>query len=271
VLNSFVILLADRIDLAWIFLLFLIRFSVAFSLLPGLGGVLSAATRMPAILVFAATSAMSAGPTTAPTSWAVLLCMALSEAIVGLILGFIPALLVAGFQLAGSLSSTSMGLGTAHLFDPSLGTSVSELSKLYGDVAILIFLGVGGHHTLIFLASGLASQLPPGSFVMTSDLVTTLAQASTSIFSIGIAASAPIIVALLLTQFVLGLLSKSIPTINLFIMSFPLTVGVGLTIGALALPSLGTYITEQVHLFDTLATNILVAGPPTSKHQPKDS
>jgi flagellar biosynthetic protein FliR len=61
----------------------------------------------------------------------------------------------------------------------------------------------------------------------------------------GVMISAPVIVALLLTNFVLAIISKAVPTVNIFIISFPLTVGVGLGISLLALPEVGHYISQQ--------------------------
>ena len=57
------------------------------------------------------------------------------------------------------------------------------------------------------------------------------------IFKLGILIASPIVATLLITQFVLGILSKTIPSINVFFLSFPITVGLGLTIAALSLPS----------------------------------
>jgi flagellar biosynthesis protein FliR len=57
--------------------------------------------------------------------------------------------------------------------------------------------------------------------------------------------AAPVIVALLLTNFVLAIISKAVPTVNIFIISFPLTVAVGLGLSTLALPEAGHYISRQ--------------------------
>ena len=57
--------------------------------------------------------------------------------------------------------------------------------------------------------------------------------------------SAPVIVALLLTNFVLAIISKAVPTVNIFIVSFPITVAVGLGISILALPEAGHYLARQ--------------------------
>jgi flagellar biosynthetic protein FliR len=68
----------------------------------------------------------------------------------------------------------------------------------------------------------------------------------------GVMISAPVIVALLLTNFVLAIISKAVPTVNIFIISFPLTVGVGLGISLFALPEVGHYISQQFLKIESL-------------------
>jgi flagellar biosynthetic protein FliR len=69
--------------------------------------------------------------------------------------------------------------------------------------------------------------------------------------------AAPVIVALLLTNFVMGIISKAIPTVNIFIISFPLTIGVGFAISILAIPEMAHMLErEWQRLPDVLARAI---------------
>jgi flagellar biosynthetic protein FliR len=75
---------------------------------------------------------------------------------------------------------------------------------------------------------------------------------SGKIFEMGCMIAAPVVVALLLTNFVMGMISKVIPTINLFMLSFPLTIGIGLSLTIIALPEVGTYLTRQLLQLESL-------------------
>lgn len=237
-LDSAILALARREDLAFAFLLLLARFSICFSLLPGIGqGASGLAIRGSAIVVLAGTSLLNTAVSPVPESWGTVFVMFGSEASLGLLLGILPQIVIAAAHLAGSLSNTAMGLGAAQLFDPTLGDQAASLGKLYGDLGILIFLLMDGHHSVIFAAAGLANTLPPGVFSPSSELVLQVAAATGIIFKVGVLISAPIVSTLLITQCVLGILSKTIPSINVFFMSFPITVGVGLTLAAASLPS----------------------------------
>jgi flagellar biosynthesis protein FliR len=68
--------------------------------------------------------------------------------------------------------------------------------------------------------------------------------------------SAPVIVALLLTQFVMGLISKAVPTVNIFIISFPLTIGIGLLLTIAALPEMMVYMEKHFFKIDKLVVSV---------------
>jgi flagellar biosynthesis protein FliR len=43
----------------------------------------------------------------------------------------------------------------------------------------------------------------------------------------------------------MGVISKAVPTVNIFIVSFPITASIGLILSILALPEMSLYITRQ--------------------------
>ena len=75
---------------------------------------------------------------------------------------------------------------------------------------------------------------------------------SAAIFYMGCMMAAPAIVALLLTNFVLAIISKAIPTVNLFIISFPLTIAVGLGITTLSLPEVIQFLVTHFNKIENL-------------------
>jgi flagellar biosynthetic protein FliR len=168
-----------------------------------------------------------------------------SEVILGAVIGLVPIMIVSGAQTAGHLASGTMGLNGAQLIDPTTQASLPDLARLYSDIAILTFLLMSGHHVAIYQLSGLEESIRPGGFILSAEGLGTIIDQSAAIFQMGVMISAPVIVALLLTNFVLAIISKAVPTVNIFIISFPLTVGVGLGISLLALPEVGHYISQQ--------------------------
>lgn len=237
----------EHIDSIWTFVLLTVRYGILMMLLPGF--VTSPAgkmVRMPGILALALISTVASPTASLTEHLGVLLLQVISEALFGLTLGIIPLLIVSGVQMAGGLSSTTMGLGASQLVDPTMGGSLPALGRLMGDLVILIFLLSNGHHAIVYSAAGLGGVIIPGTFVPGANSLELIISRVADVFRLGVLLSAPVIVALMLTNFVMGLISKAIPQVNIFIVSFPLTIGIGLILTALSLPELTVFIEREL-------------------------
>lgn len=243
---------------AWTFFLIFTRFSLLILILPGIGmGAQGLRVRIPACMAFAGAACYAIGePQPLPQDLLQLFVMLGAEAFLGLLVGMIPLLAVSGAQMAGQLASTTMGLNAGNLIDPTLGTSSSDLSRIYGSLLTILFLSLGGHYTVIALASTTSGVLAPGEILNQPFSAELIGQASSKIFEAGVMIAAPVLVALLLTNFVMGIISKAVPTINLFIISFPLTVGIGLILTVLALPEVMVYSHGLLAWVDDILTGI---------------
>lgn len=145
----------------------------------------------------------------------------------GYLMGFIPLLIISGLTVAGQVISGSIGLGQANMIDASLGESISVLSRISYQLGILIFLLLDGHLLIFKSASSVVSNVGLGIFKTNSNIAILLVEKFSTTFEMALIISAPIIVASLLTQFVLGLIAKFVPQVNVFLISLPLTVIVG--------------------------------------------
>jgi flagellar biosynthetic protein FliR len=239
--------LLTRLDYAWTFLLLSMRYMVFFLLIPGVGGgIMGIALRYPAILLMALISVNPTSLAAVPSNIAALIVQMICELCLGAAIAIVPLMVISGAQIAGQLASGTMGLNGAQLFDPTSQAPLSDLSRFYSDIAVLIFLLLGGHYIAIAELADLGGKISPGSFVMSDIGISTLIDHSARIFQVGCLMAAPVIVALLLTNFVMGIISKAIPTLNIFVVSFPLTIGVGFAISILALPEVALLLQREV-------------------------
>ena len=71
------------------------------------------------------------------------------------------------------------------------------------------------------------SSLPPGGASVNSDLTQGILSLSASVFTIGLQIGAPLIVALFLANMIIGLLARTVPQIQVFVVGFPLTLLLG--------------------------------------------
>lgn len=237
----------SRLDYGWTFLLLAMRYTIFFMIVPGLGsGMAGLALRYPAILLMAFVSLNPANLAAVPTVISDMVVQMLCEVSLGAVVAFIPLLIVSGAQIAGHLASGTMGLNGAQMFDPSTQAPLSDLSRVYSDLAVLVFLMLGGHYVAIAELSGVGASIRPGGFVLSALGLSGLIDQSAVVFRIGCLIAAPVIAAMLLTNFIMGIISKAIPTINIFVVSFPLTIGVGFAISVLALPEVGVLLQREV-------------------------
>ncbi len=153
--------------------------------------------------------------------------MLILEFALGYLMGFIPLLIISGLTVAGQVISGSIGLGQANMIDASLGESISVVSRIKYQLGILIFLLLDGHLLIVKSASTVVSNVGLGIFKTNSNIAALLVEKFSNTFEMALVISTPIIVAALLTQFVLGLIAKFIPQVNVFLISLPLTVIVG--------------------------------------------
>jgi flagellar biosynthetic protein FliR len=180
-----------------------------------------------------------------PADIAVMSAHILSELLLGGLVGLIPILVVAGAQTAGHIASGTMGLNGAQLVDPTTATTLPDLARIYSDFSIIIFLLVGGHYVAITQLATLGQVITPGTFMLSEGGMQVLIQQTGRIFQMGVMMSAPVIVALLLANFVMGIISKAVPTVNVFTVSFPITIGIGLILSIASLPEVMHYLARQ--------------------------
>jgi flagellar biosynthetic protein FliR len=217
-----------------------------FMLVPGLGsGIQGLTLRYPASMVLAVVSLNTQHTAAVPSDMLAMSVQMVSEVMLGGLVALVPLMIVSGAQTAGHLASGTMGLNGAQMFDPATSAPLSDLARIYSDFAIVIFLLIGGHHVAISALAGLDTNLAPGSFVMSTAGLEAFLVQSGRIFQIGCLIAAPVVVALLLTNFVMGLISKAVPTVNIFIISFPLTIGIGFAISIIALPEVAQFLSRE--------------------------
>ena len=169
------------------------------------------------------------------------------EIMAGMIIGYSARLVFAGIDLAGQLIGIQMGFGIVNIIDPKQQTQLSVIAQFQGLVAILIFLSLNGHHWLLMALAKSFETIPLSGFAYSESALAILVKLSGDIFVVAFKIGAPVIVALFLTNVTLGVLAKAIPQMHVFMMSFPLTIMVGLLSLAASLQMLGYLLPKIFH------------------------
>jgi flagellar biosynthetic protein FliR len=160
------------------------------------------------------------------------------ELLVGLTMGYILNLSFAGIQLAGQLIEVPMGFGVVNIIDPQTGGEMPIIGQLQHILVIWLFLLFQGDHLIIKALAHSYDLIPPTGFVITSMGVKGILQAFSGLFLLGLQIALPIMGVIFLTDLILGVVSRLIPQINVFMTGFPIKITLGLLLVALILPAL---------------------------------
>ena len=166
----------------------------------------------------------------------ILIIKMIGEVFIGVIIGLVGRLLFAGVQLAGQLVGFQMGFAIVNVVDPVSSLQVSIIAQLQYLIAMLIFLTLNGHHIFLYAIAESFHLVPPLTFHFAGPLMDALVQLSGNIFIIAVKVGAPVMAMLLFTSVSLGLIARTVPQINVFIVGFPLKIAIGLIGVGLTLP-----------------------------------
>jgi len=143
-----------------------------------------------------------------------------SELLVGVSLGVGITILFSGVQLAGQMIGRTSGMMLADVFDPSMGESVPQFSRLLFLLAMAVFVTIGGHRMVMAGLLDTFEGVPAGHAAVPTALAETFVVLITESFSLGIRAAAPVVTALLLSTLVMGLISRTLPQLNILAVGF---------------------------------------------------
>jgi flagellar biosynthetic protein FliR len=150
------------------------------------------------------------------------------EFLVGIIIGFVSFLVFSALYVAGQIIDMQVGFGMVNVLDPTMNSQVPLIGNFMTVLTTLFFLMVDGHHILISALFKSYSVLPINGFAFTEAMVNNITAVFSELFVIGFKISVPVIAAALMTEIALGVLSKTVPQMNVFIVGIPLKIGIGL-------------------------------------------
>src|SRR5271166_2467055 len=144
------------------------------------------------------------------TSWQ-WVSVALSEVVIGMVLGLAANFMMEAPMMAGQILGVQMGYSLAALFDPQTNADTPVLAEFNRLAALLIFLQLDVHHWLLRSVVNSFAYLPAGAASATFAMATGLLHAAGGIFLAGVQIAAPSLVATLVADMALGFLGKASP------------------------------------------------------------
>lgn len=246
-------------DHAALFLLMLTRVSGIFVLSPFFGSLnipkyirVGAALSM-AIVFFPV--AENLPRLTVPSTVAGYTAAVLTELFVGWLIGFTAYVTLSAINMAGKIMDLQVGFSMVQVMDPASGQQSPLLGTFLYNLGIIVFLVTNGHHIILSALTESFRAVPILGMQANPALTDLMVNFTAGIFSTGVKIAMPVTFAILLTNVSLGILAKTMPQLNIFVVGVPLQISIGLLILGLMIPF---YIMFLDVLFNEIYGNITV-------------
>ena len=171
--------------------------------------------------------------------WGSFVAAAFAELALGATLGLGVALAFAAFCVAGQILDVQLGFGMAQIVDPVTRRPVPIVTTAFERVGVLVFLLLDGHHALLRGLQYSIDRLPVGAGWSAATGAEAILDQVGGIFSLGFALAAPVAFCTMLVEFLLGVIGRNLPQMNMFAVGFQVKIIAGLVALALWFSGIG--------------------------------
>ncbi|MCP9451588.1 MAG: flagellar biosynthetic protein FliR [Nitrospira sp.] len=158
------------------------------------------------------------------------------ELAIGLTIGLAVRLFFGALELAGDIVGMQMGFGVVQLLDPATSHQTPVIGRFFTLLALLVFLSLNAHVLVVSTIVASYEAIPAFGTLLPMGLGEEILYLSREMFVIGLKLAAPVLATVLVTNVLLAILGRTVAQINVFVLSFPVTIAGGLAILALAIP-----------------------------------
>lgn len=184
----------------------------------------------------------------------------LQEMMLGFAMGFLSQIIFVGVEVAGQLIDFQVGFSMAQAYDATFQITGSQFGKMYYWLATSVFFLTNLHYQLIKGIVQSFTIVSVGRVSFSGLTIEGIVKIFAQMMEMAVNLAAPIIISLLVIDLILGILARTVPQINLLMLSLPLKTGISFCLALLLLPNivsfLGkilpmgmTYMQELIHSF----------------------
>lgn len=183
---------------------------------------------------------------------------------VGLLTGLICNMILQVLNIIGQIFDLHIGFLMSSFFDPAMGGQITLTAKFLYLMGIVLFFTLDGHHMLLMGMARSFDSLPLNTAVFNGGAMTVLVRAFSRMFTVAVQISAPVIAVMLIIDICLGLLGRTAPQMNIFMLGFSLKIGAGILTMAVMVPLLGVVFQSLFRMMErdlyTLLKGLVQSG-----------
>ena len=172
---------------------------------------------------------------------------AVQELLIGVAIGMVVKLAFDALIFAGQTISMTMGLGFATLVDPQHGANTTVLGQLFMIFGMLTYLAINGHLVLLGALAESFQTLPIGAAHVDHNFLLSVAVWGARVFESGLLIALPAVIALVIVNLALGVVTRAAPQLNLFGIGFTITMLCGFFVLIVGLEGIMTSISGLIN------------------------
>jgi flagellar biosynthetic protein FliR len=193
------------------------------------------------------------------------LLAAIQEVLIGVAIGMVVQLTFEALTFAGQTISLTMGLGFATLVDPQRGANTTVLGQMFMIIGTLTYLAINGQLVLLATLAESFQRLPIGIAHVDKGFLASVILWGARVFESGLLIALPAVIALVIVNLALGVVTRAAPQLNLFGIGFTITLMCGFFVLIAGLDGVMAGISSLINSALSAAAN-LVGAPAAGAH-----
>lgn len=172
------------------------------------------------------------------------LSIVISEFTTGFAMGLVTTIILSFVYIAGILIDRNIGFAMVSVVNPTGEDQLPVTANLFYLISLMVFLVTSSHHMLIRALLNSFKLVPIGGIQLEFSLIYQLVQLLTKATVLGFQIAAPFLITIFIANVLLGLLSKAMPGMNVFILGMPFKLFFGLILFIVVIPYLGQILIQ---------------------------
>ena len=178
------------------------------------------------------------------------------ELFIGWLIGFIAFVVFAAINMSGKIMDMQVGFSVANVMDPTSGQQAPLIGSFLYNLAIIYFLVVNGHHIIIGALLESFNRIPLDGLIWNESLTSFIGDITAGVFLTGMKIAMPVTFSILLVNVGMGILARTMPQMNIFVVGIPLHLTIGIFMLSMLMPFFVLFLDV---MFDEMYADIAAA------------
>ena len=199
---------------------------------------------------------------TAPASLLMFTGTVAQEMFVGWLIGFVAYVVMAAINMSGKIMDLQIGFAVANVMDPTSGQQSPLIGSFLYNLSVIYLLVVNGHHMIIAGLVESFRSVPLDSVVWNPSIANFMIDLTNGVFLTGMKIAMPVTFAILITNVGMGILARTMPQMNIFVVGIPMHLMIGLFMLAMLMPFYVLFLDVMFSgMYSSISTAIKLISP----------